>query len=377
MRPDVRGFPTAAVAGGGAGVMIGLTLWAHAALASASTPPTPVQLCANGAGIVVYAAGGTCPSNTTAIPPVAQQSGVADLYTRLNADEATISSLQGQVTTDTNNITTLQNQVTSLQSQVTTDTNNITALQSLVASLNLTTLQDQVTTDTNDITSLQGLLKGVSRAPDANGYDTLTFSGMNLQVVNGTGSESTTNGLGNLIVGYADNELGFGRTGSHNLITGDDGGWTSSGGLLAGTFNQVTGRWASVSGGFQNTASGDWASVSGGPNNTASGYAASVSGGGSNTASGGDASVSGGGSNTASLDFASVSGGAFNTASGRNASVSGGGSNTASGQQASVSGGALNVAGGNWDAILGGASNTIASTYSCAYFPGSPTTSNC
>ena len=362
MRPDVRGFLTAAVAGGGAGVMIGLTLWAHAALASASTPPTPVQLCANGAGIVVYAAGGTCPSNTTAIPPVAQQSGVADLYTRLNADEATISSLQGQVTTDTNHIATLQGQVTSLQGQVTSDTNNITALQSLVASLNITTLQDQVTTDTNNITSLQGLLKGVSRAPDANGYDTLTFSGMNLQVVNGTGSESTSNGLGNLVVGYADNPANRGRTGSHNLITGDAGGWTSYGGLLAGNANQITGPLASVSGGAGNTASGRWASVSGG---------------GSNTAKGSDASVSGGGGNTASAEFASVSGGEINTASDSGASVSGGNNNTASGAFASVSGGGSNTAAGLLDVILGGNGNTITSTYSCAYFPGSPTTSNC
>jgi len=336
MRPDVRGFLTAAVAGGGAGVMIGLTLWAHAVLASASTPPTPVQLCANGAGIVVYAAGGTCPSNTTAIPPVAQQSGVADLYTRLNADEATISSLQGQVTTDTNNITTLQNQVTSLQGQVTTDTNNIT--------------------------SLQGLLKGVSRAPDANGYDTLTFSGMNLQVVNGTGNESTTNGLGNLIVGYADNPLGFGRNGSHNLITGDDNGWKSYGGLVAGAGNQIDGVYASVSGGVSNTASGNFAAVSGGNGNTASGPSTSVSGGSNNTASG---------------DFASVSGGGGNTASGLIASVSGGASNTASGLVASVGGGGSNTAGGPYDAILGGKSITITSTYSCAYFPDSPTTSNC
>ena len=201
-----------------------------------------------------------------------------------------------------------------------------------MASLNITTLQDQVTTDTNDITSLQGLLKGVSRAPDANGYDTLTFSGMNVQVVNGTGTESTTNGLGNLIVGYADNRRGFGRTGSHNLITGDDGGWTSYGGLVAGLANQITGPLASVSGGIRNTASGDLAAVSGGDGNTASGASASISG---------------------------------------------GESNTASGHEAAVSGGAGNTAAGQDDVILGGLGNTIASTYICAYFPDSATTSNC
>src|SRR2546427_133798 len=94
--------------------------------------------------------------------------------------------------------------------------------------------------------ALQTLLKGVTRTT-VNGYATLRFSGLNLQVVNGSGSESTLNGLGNLIVGYA-NDAGFSRTGSHNLITGNFGGWASYGGLLAGSNNQITGGYASVSG---------------------------------------------------------------------------------------------------------------------------------
>jgi trimeric autotransporter adhesin len=347
MQLYLRAFLKAAVAGGAAGVGIGLTLWAHAALASPGTPPAPVQLCAKAGGAVVYAASGTCPGNTTAIAPVAQQSGVADLYTRLNADDAAISSLQGQVTslqtqatTANTNIASLQTQVTSLQIQVTT------------ANAAIGTLQSQATTANTNIASLQSLLNGVSRGPDAsrNGYNTLVFSGMNLQVVNGTGSEGTINGLGNLIVGY-NNPNPFGlttdRTGSHNLITGDESAWSSYGGLLAGDGNFI---------------SGPFASVTGGSNNSASGVVASVSGGFSNGASGGNASVSGGSSNSASGIFASVSGGDSNIADGLNTSVSGGLENTAS---------------GDWDAILGGHSNTIASTYRCAYFPGSPATSTC
>ena len=321
MQLHVRPFLTAAIAGGAAGIGIGITLWAHAALATGGTPPAPVQFCFKNNGTVVYAASGTCPSGTTAIAPVAQQSGVVDLNNRLNTDEATIAILQSQATTAANNITTLQ-------SQATTAANNITTLQ-------------------GQVVSLQSLLGGVSRAPDANGYDTLTFSGMNVQVINGTKSEFTVNGLGNLIVGYADNFYQHPRTGSHNLITGDDGGWTSYGGLVAGEENMIFGPEASVSGGNANTASGVYSSVSGGDVNTSSAHGAWVGGGSSNKASNDDASVSGGRYNTADGVWAAVTGGRYNTASGA------------------------------YDTVLGGNGNTMVSTYSCAYFPGSPTTSNC
>ena len=87
---------------------------------------------------------------------------------------------------------------------------------------------------------------------------TIRIDGANLQVVNGQGTTNTTNGLGNLIVGY--NELGNfngdDRTGSHNLVTGQANSFSSYGGLVAGQSNTVSGRWSSVSGGKDNTASG-------------------------------------------------------------------------------------------------------------------------
>jgi len=47
---------------------------------------------------------------------------------------------------------------------------------------------------------------------------TIQFSGVNLQVINGSGSETILNGTGNLIVGY-DPTPGT-QTGSHNLLLG-------------------------------------------------------------------------------------------------------------------------------------------------------------
>jgi hypothetical protein len=67
---------------------------------------------------------------------------------------------------------------------------------------------------------------------EASGIDkqpTIQFSGVNLQVINGSGSESTLTGTGNLILGY--DEAPGTQTGSHNLLLGGTGdSYTSYGG---------------------------------------------------------------------------------------------------------------------------------------------------
>ena len=170
------------------------------------------------------------------------------------------------------------------------------------------------------------------------GPNEVVITGANLRIVNGLGATDTTNGLGNLIVGYNESRIIAHepdvRTGSHNVVVGDRHNFSSFGGLVVGFFNEISGNFASVSGGHDSTASGDFSSVSGGAFNTASGdFGASVSGGNNNTATGMNASVSGGFQNTASGDFfASVSGGRDNTASGESSSVSGGLNRTAPGE---------------------------------------------
>ncbi len=188
-----------------------------------------------------------------------------------------------------------------------------------------------------------------------------TFSGCNVFVNAGGGGTSTitTNaagdGLGNLIIGY--NALrsfgGDDRTGSHNLILGDQNNYSSYGGLVAGNHNGTSGVYSSVSGGSGNTASGDNSSVSGGSGNTASGPFCSISGGAYHAASGYSSSISGGYANTAIGNFSSVSGGGVNTASSYYCSVSGGAGNTASNYYCSVSGG-TSVNDGDWSGWAGG-----------------------
>lgn len=153
----------------------------------------------------------------------------------------------------------------------------------------------------------------------------VVIDGGNLHVRNGDGATDTTNGLGNIIIGY--NELrgaSDDRSGSHMLVLGDQNSYSSYGGIVAGFYSTTSGAYASITGGWNNTASGPWASVTGGQSNTASGERSSVTGGSGNTASGPRASVSGGLGNTASALNSSVSGGSYNHADGIQSTVSGG-----------------------------------------------------
>jgi len=177
---------------------------------------------------------------------------------------------------------------------------------------------------------------GTPGSPDA----LVTLSGYNLRIVSGSGSTSdgtvdsgnnpipgtALTGLGNVIIGYnalrGDNTDD--RTGSHNLIVGDQNTYSSFGGLAIGVNHTLSGPYASITGGYGNVASGFAASVSGGQGNAAQGQGASISGGASNQASGFCSSVSGGYNNSASGGFSSVSGGLSNTASGAFSSIGGG-----------------------------------------------------
>ena len=110
----------------------------------------------------------------------------------------------------------------------------------------------------------------------------LYVDGCNLHVQDGTGfTFAGPNGLGNLIVGYneddpfADSE----KTGSHNVIVGAYHTYTNTNGLVAGINNTIAGHGAAVTGGKLNVASGWGSSVNGGYAKEASGYLSSVRGG--------------------------------------------------------------------------------------------------
>ena len=199
---------------------------------------------------------------------------------------------------------------------------------------------------------LQALLEGVTRDGS-----TITFSGVNLQIVNGAGSTETANGLGNLIVGYHESDSNV-RTGSHNAVIGKNHSYSSYGGLVAGYHNKISAPYSCVSGGSQNTASGPSSSISGGSQNWVFGDNCSVSGGASNSVSGSSCSVSGGDWNEVGGTNCFIGGGSGNIAGGQSSSVSGGRENIASGSRCSIGGGHYNSATGDYSAVSGGSQNS-------------------
>lgn len=286
---------------------------------------------------------------------------------------------------------------------------NFTAVKTAVddSQAQIDTLKAQVATLQAQLNNIIAINQYLS-LQTVNNQPTLRVTGANLQVVNGTGDTATSNGTGNLIIGYDEvrtngvPQCSVGirpggsttpitdqnacttaggtwaishKSGSHYLVVGSRNNYSRWGGAVIGFVNTSNFDYASVTGGHSNTASSSSASVCGGYNNTASGLDASVSGGYNNTASGTLASISAGTDNIASGTYASITGGSFNTASGSYTSVSGGYSNTASGSDtslngshASVSGGTNNTASGRFTSISGG--NTVSNSVDSGWAAG-------
>jgi hypothetical protein len=244
---------------------------------------------------------------------------------------------------------------TTENSAVKTPLNNGTCVNTKNEKFHLTELQNKLPLSEDEVKTLQGILpciksvkEGIDKKP------TVQFSGCNVQVVNGMGETKSTNGAGNLVIGYDENrEDKRQQTGSHNLILGEEQTFTSYGGMVAGLENTISGPLASVLSGVGSTASGERASVTGGYTNDASGDEASIAGGYGNRASIAFASVGGGEHNEASGFGASVSGGVSNTASNFGSSVGGGRENNVTGEEAWIGGGDENTASAIFASIFG------------------------
>lgn len=187
----------------------------------------------------------------------------------------------------------------------------------------------------------------------------LVLTGMNFQVVSGSGTTNgTVNGKGNIIIGYNEsNNAQDKRTGSHDLVIGRYHSYSSYGGIIAGEDNQATGTLASVLGGRTNLSSGDGSVVVSGQDNEASEETAVVVGGENNEASGQSSAVVGGASNLASGDGSVVVSGQDNEARQDTAVVLAGEKNLANARSCQVSSGTLNLCSGFASAVEGGRSN--------------------
>ena len=196
---------------------------------------------------------------------------------------------------ETGGLPALERRVAALEAKVNSQQTSIADLQ---AKLNAETSRAKAAEAElqTSVSALQALTAPLS----LNGTD-LTFTGVNVHIVSGSGrtddgvgSGGTLTGLGNLIIGYPGDDSVYPRTGSHNLMLGDHNGYTSYGGLVAGQGNQILGPYGTITGGTGNTARNYWSSVNGGFSNLASGQGSVVNGGQQNTASESYAAVSGG-----------------------------------------------------------------------------------
>ena len=144
------------------------------------------------------------------------------------------------------------------------------------------------------VADLQNLLNGVSRGTDPISLqDTLQFSGMDVQIVNGLDDTQTSNGTGNLIIGYNETRDVFGscgtpgpffnlcdrRYGSHNLVIGSRNNYYEHGGIVVGDLQTTVGVFSSVVGGSGNSTLGDFSTVIGGLANATIGTYSSIIGG--------------------------------------------------------------------------------------------------
>lgn len=163
------------------------------------------------------------------------------------------------------------------------------------------------------VAALEALLANLSIAGD-----NLVLTGMNFQVVSGSGdTDGDVNGTGNIIIGYDEKDDNQDEnSGSHNLVVGRNHSYESYGGIVAGEDNVISRQSASVLGGVRNSADGAGAVVVGGQLNRADGLTSVVVAGETNRTTGRSSSIDGGASNLCSSTASVIGGGSNRTLGG-------------------------------------------------------------
>jgi hypothetical protein len=200
----------------------------------------------------------------------------------------------------------------------------LASLEAEIASLQtlVTSQQAQITALKNSPVQAMAPYVSVSQAVQ-NGVcgPHITFTGVNIHIVDGTNQTNFPNGTGNLLIGY--NELPTAQVGYAPLPAGG----------RSGSHNLIVGRYHTFPVGFGNVLVGEGntakygAEFVAGIGNTVLGWAASVLGGWGNSA-GGTSVVCGGQGNTASGQYSVELGGVNNQELGTNAITLGGSGNS-------------------------------------------------
>ncbi len=236
---------------------------------------------------------------------------VLDRLDALEADVADLQAANAELETANAELQTANAELETANAELQTDVDSLmTRVGTLEA--NEALVEDEFV-DLGDRVDALEELTGDMSVEMQDGVRTIRFEGVNVQIVNGSGTTSgTPNGSGNLIVGYNAQRSGTAadRSGSHNLVVGDRHEYVSYGGAVMGYENSVWGPSNSVLGGWRNVAGlGSYATVSGGSLNEATGNYTSISGGYGGSATANHASINGGWSNTAQGVYSSILGG--------------------------------------------------------------------
>jgi trimeric autotransporter adhesin len=165
-------------------------------------------------------------------------------------------------------IAALQATVAELQQGVAQVTSVNTAQSTAAAAL-----QHQVNLIASNPALALGPFVSINTVPTYQGYGpTIVFTGANVQIVSGSGMTNDSSGKGNLILGYnvspVLNSWGIGnRSGSHDLIIGDQHWYAGSGNIVSGLHNSVDG-WGEVVFGNYNQAANTGSIILGGTQQT-------------------------------------------------------------------------------------------------------------
>ncbi|MCO4771532.1 MAG: hypothetical protein KDA24_15980 [Deltaproteobacteria bacterium] len=155
----------------------------------------------------------------------------------------------------------------------------------------LATTENRVAEHADAVVSLDVAMESVGQRVEYNertlspmDYDpstkTVTLTGVNLQVRNGTGSTAGEgDGTGNLIVGWNEQDDNDNRDGSHNVVIGSFHAYENHSGLAVGVDHALLGDGGAVLGGEANTVAGAGSVVVGGQDNSIFGMSSVVAGG--------------------------------------------------------------------------------------------------
>ena len=218
-----------------------------------------------------------------------------------------------------------------------------------------------LTPEQREILGLLSLVK-LQDCVNSSGYKTVRLTGANLQIVNGLDDTETVNGVGNLLIGYQE-IMGFpcDRSGSHNIIGGDNNSYTSFGGLAVGDNSFLLSQYSSILGGVDNAVTSPTSVVVGGASNEAGGLSSVVVGGQGNDVSpiSNGGVVVGGVANVSASHFGTILGGNSNATRGSEDVIVGGWNNRSIGTYATTVGGFNNSANGLFSTVSGGTNRVV------------------